>query len=160
MFRYLVLCIAAIGLSGCMETANPSFNGPSGAALNAAKCSQSSVGCLQKASQVCGGHYSVVDSESHSGDLLADVLPGPVTWYGMTYQCGPSDGKMPTFAFGGQPYVDSPTVVVNAPFGGAPWHFSANQMRVEADRRKWCRRPAGKPVAHGHSPGRQQSTRT
>jgi hypothetical protein len=120
MFRYLLLCIAAIGLSGCMETAGPSFNGPSGAALNTAKCSQSSVGCLQKASQVCGGQYSVVDSESHSGGLLADVLPGPVTWYGMTYQCGPSDGKMPTFAFRGQQFVDSPTVVVNTPSGGAP----------------------------------------
>jgi hypothetical protein len=120
MFRYLLLCIAAVGLSGCMETAGPSFNGPSGAALNTAKCSQSSVGCLQKASQVCAGQYSVVDSESHSGGLLADILPGPVTRYGMTYQCGPSDGKMPTFAFRGQQFVDSPTVVVNTPSGGPP----------------------------------------
>jgi hypothetical protein len=120
MFRYLLLCIAAVGLSGCMETAGPSFNGPSGAALNTAKCSQSSVGYLQKASQVCAGQYSVVDSESHSGGLLADILPGPVTWYGMTYQCGPSDGKMPTFAFRGQQFVDSPTVVVNTPSGGPP----------------------------------------
>jgi hypothetical protein len=30
MFRYLLLGIAAIGLSGCMETSGPSFNGPSG----------------------------------------------------------------------------------------------------------------------------------
>ena len=113
MFRMVLFCLVALGLSGCMETAGPSFNGPTGAALNTAKCSQSSVGCLQKASQVCGGQYSVVDSESHSGGLVADLLPGPVTWYAMTYQCGPSDGKMPTFAFRGQQFVDSPTVVVN-----------------------------------------------
>jgi hypothetical protein len=119
MFRYLLLGIAAMGLSGCMETAGPSFNGPSGTAVNTAKCGQASVGCLQKASQVCGGQYLVLDSESHSGGLLADALPGPVTWYGMTYQCGPSDGKMPTFAFRGQQYVDSPTVVVNTPSGGS-----------------------------------------
>jgi hypothetical protein len=56
MFRYLMLCIAAVGLSGRMETAGPSFNGPSGAALNTAKCSQSSVGCLQK------HHRSVADN--------------------------------------------------------------------------------------------------
>ena len=98
-----------------METAGPSFNGPSGTAVNTAKCNQSSVGCLQKASQVCGGQYLILDSEGHSGGLLADTLPGPVTWYGMTYQCGASDGKMPTFAFRGQQYVDSPTVVVNTP---------------------------------------------
>jgi hypothetical protein len=115
-----LIFLVAVCLSGCMETAGPSFNGPTGVALNTAKCSQSSVGCLQEASQVCGGKYSVVDSESHSGGLLADALPGPVTWYSMTYQCGPSDGKMPTFAFRGQQYVDSPTVVVNTAPAAAP----------------------------------------
>jgi hypothetical protein len=124
MFRWLLLCVAFIGLSGCMETAGPSFNGPTGTALNTAKCSQSSVGCLQKASQVCGGQYSVVDSESHSGGLLADILPGPVTWYALTYQCGPSDGKMPTFAFRGQQYVEPATVVVNTAPGPAAPGFS------------------------------------
>jgi len=56
-----------------METAGPSFNGPSGTAVNTAKCSQSSVGCLQKASQVCGGQYLVLDSESHSGGRAASL---------------------------------------------------------------------------------------
>jgi hypothetical protein len=70
--------------------------------------------CLQKASQTCGGGpYLVLDSDSHSGGLLADVMPGPVTWYAMTYRCGPSDGKMPTFAFRGQTFSDSDTVVIN-----------------------------------------------
>lgn len=48
---------------------------------------------------------------------MADVIAGPVTWYSLSYQCGPSDGKMPSFAF----FVDSPTVIVNnPPAGGNP----------------------------------------
>jgi hypothetical protein len=35
----------------------------------------------------------ILNSESHAGGLLADILPGPVTWYTMTYVCGASDGK-------------------------------------------------------------------
>jgi hypothetical protein len=80
---------------------------PSGATFNTAKCSHTSDACFQKAAATCGGPYQVIDSESHAGGTLADVLPGPVTWYGMTYQCGPSDGKMPTFAFRGGPTVNA-----------------------------------------------------
>ena len=50
----------------------------------------------------------MISSESHAGGLVADVLPGPVTWYGMTYTCGPSDGKMPEFKFAGQQYTPPP----------------------------------------------------
>lgn len=53
----------------------------------------------------------MLDSESHAGGLVADVLPGPVTWYGMTFACGPSDGRMPSFAFRGQTY--RPPTVTN-----------------------------------------------
>jgi hypothetical protein len=91
-----------------METAGPSFNGPSGARTETANCMYSSTGCMQQASQTCGGPYQVLDSDSHSGGLVADLMPGPVTWYALTYQCGPSDGKMPTFAFKGQQFADSP----------------------------------------------------
>jgi hypothetical protein len=78
---------------------------------------------LQKASQSCGGGpYQVLDSDSHSGGLVADLMPGPVTWYAMTYRCGQSDGKMPTFAFRGQTFSDSDTVVINngVPASDAP----------------------------------------
>jgi hypothetical protein len=113
MVRYLLLGIAAIVLVGCMETSGASFNGPSGIPITTVKCTQSSVSCLQKASQACGGPYLVLDSESHAGGLLADAIAGPVTWYSMTYQCGPSDGKLPTFAFRGQPYIPPTQVDVS-----------------------------------------------
>jgi hypothetical protein len=57
---------------------------------------------VREASKTYQGSYQVLDSESHAGGLLADILPGPVTWYGMTYSCGPSDGRLPSFAFKGQ----------------------------------------------------------
>jgi hypothetical protein len=106
MFRCLLLCVAACSLSGCDLTSGNSFASPSGATFNTAKCSHTSDACFQKAAATCGGPYQVIDSESHPGGTLADVIPGPVTWYGMTYQCGPSDGKMPTFLYrvgGGAP---------------------------------------------------------
>src|ERR1700733_14429297 len=112
MLRCLLLCVAAASLSGCDITSGNSFASPSGATFNTAKCSHTSDACFQKAAATCAGPYQVVDSESHSGGALADLTPGPVIWYGMTYQCGPSDGKMPTFAFrvGGGP----PPTTVNA----------------------------------------------
>lgn len=124
MFRYLWLCLMAVSLSACMETTgnSSSFNGPSGTPVNTAKCAYSSTGCLKDASETCrGGPYQVLDSDSHSGGLVADVMAGPVTWYALTYRCGPSDGKLPAFAFRGQQFVDSPVVVnTSPPPGGAP----------------------------------------
>jgi hypothetical protein len=93
-----VLGVAAVSLSACDLTSGNTFASPSGAVINTAKCSHSSDSCFQKAAATCGGPYQVIDSESHPGGTFSDVVPGPVTWYGMTYQCGPSDGKMPTFA--------------------------------------------------------------
>jgi hypothetical protein len=103
----VLLCVAAVGLSGCDLTSGNSFASPSGAMVNRAKCSHSSDSCFQAAAATCAGPYQVIESESHPGGTLADVLPGPVTWYTMTYQCGPSDGKMPTFAFRGGPTVNA-----------------------------------------------------
>ena len=48
------------------------------------------MGCYKQATRVCrGGHYQIQDSESHTG--------GSVTWYSMTFTCGPSDGRLATF---------------------------------------------------------------
>jgi hypothetical protein len=121
MFRIFLSCIAVLSLSACMETtSNNSVVGPSGTPVNMTKCSSSPTGCLKQAADTCAGPYQVLDSDTHSGGLAGDVIPGPVTWYGMTYRCGPSDGKMPTFAFRGQQSGDSSMVVVNSQPGGVP----------------------------------------
>jgi hypothetical protein len=105
--RCAVLSAAAVSLSACDVTTGNTFASPSGAVVNTAKCSHSSDSCFQKAAATCGGPYQVIESESHPGRLFEDAMPGPVTWYTMTYQCGPSDGKMPTFAFKGGPTVNA-----------------------------------------------------
>jgi hypothetical protein len=107
MVQCAAVSVAAVSLSACDLTSNNSFTAPSGAAVNSTKCSQSSTACFQQATATCGGPYLVLDSESHAGRLLEDAMPGPVTWYSMTYQCGPSDGKMPTFAFRGGSTVNA-----------------------------------------------------
>ena len=92
-------------LTSCVAPTQESYVGPSGSAVTSVKCSQSPKACFQQASRACNGRsYQVLDSESHAGGLVADILPGPVTWYGMTFQCGPSDGRMPGFPFRGQQY--------------------------------------------------------
>lgn len=105
MLRCLLLCVAAASLSGCDLTSGNSFASPSGAIVNRAKCVQTDA-CFEKAAATCGGPYQVIESESQLYDSGNKIL-GSVIWYSMTYQCGPSDGKMPTFAFRGGPTVNA-----------------------------------------------------
>src|SRR5262249_8026577 len=100
MLRLLLLSTAGVSLSACTTTGD-AFTTPSGPTANTAKSNNSRDACFKKASQTCGGPYQVLESESHAGGALADLFPGPVTWYVMTYQCGPSDGRLPEFAFRG-----------------------------------------------------------
>ena len=104
--RYTLCFLSIAVLSGC--TATTSFVGPSGSQVHSAKCNVSPQGCYQEASKICHGPYQVLDSDSHAGGVVADIFPGPVTWYGMTYSCGPSDGRLPSFAFRGQQYIPPP----------------------------------------------------
>jgi hypothetical protein len=73
--------------------------------VNRAKCVQTDA-CFKKAAETCGGPYQVIESESQLYDSGNRIL-GSAIWYSMTYQCGPSDGKMPTFAFRGGPTVNA-----------------------------------------------------
>ncbi len=68
---------------------------------------------MADAASMCGGSYQVIGSESHSGGLLADALPGPVTWYSLYYQCGPSDGAIPEFPFHGPTFSDAMSAHMN-----------------------------------------------
>ena len=101
-----VLSVAAINLSACdITSSSNSFASPSGVVVNREKCVQTDA-CFQKAAATCGGPYQVIESESQLYDSGNRIL-GSVIWYAMTYRCGPSDGKMPTFAFKGGPTVNA-----------------------------------------------------
>lgn len=99
--KNLVWASTAIALAGCVAPQTDTFVSPSGAQAHATKCSQSTQACFKTATDTCKGAYQVLDNYSKSGGLIADALPGPVTWYYMTYQCGQSDGKFPQFTMRG-----------------------------------------------------------
>jgi hypothetical protein len=84
---------------------------PSGAIAHTPKCSQSPQACFEQASDTCSGSYAVLDSHNNAGGLLADIFPGPVTWYNMTYTCRQSNmaSYLPTFQFRG---AAAPSVAV------------------------------------------------
>ncbi len=102
--------LALVLVTGCSTSNIKEYRAPDGTAVKTVNCTSDSAKCFVSASESCpnGGTYRVVSSESHSGGLLADLIPGPITWYSMTYSCGASDGKMPDFKFSGQQYVPSP----------------------------------------------------
>ena len=107
----MILFFALGALSACASSNGEDIPGPSGKPLKETKCNGSPTACLKTAAASCKGPYQVIDSSSNAGGIFADVLPGPVTWYRMRYQCGPSDGRMPTFAFRGQSYTPPPVIV-------------------------------------------------
>ena len=63
-------------------------------------CKTNTDGCFEDASAFCDGSgYKVLNSWSNSGGLLADLLPGPYTWYHMEIICGLLNNQAPTFDF-------------------------------------------------------------
>ena len=103
-------------LVACASPTVTEMKSPDGTSLKNVKCNIDSQKCFVHASQSCattGGTYRVVSSHSNAGGTLADILPGPVTWYNMTYVCGPSDGQMPAFPFKGQQYIPPASTTTN-----------------------------------------------
>lgn len=113
--RFFMIFLA-IFVAACQSDAPQSYVGPSGVPIQTVKCKSSPTGCFKQAAQICEGkRYKILDSESHAGGLIADVLPGSVTWYGLTFQCGASNGDQPTFPFRGQTYSPPPVVYTPPP---------------------------------------------
>ena len=122
--KVVISIIVVLLFVGCASTSESSFSAPDGSTYKTVKCSQNSFECMQKASKSCpSGKYKVVSSESHAGGLVADIFPGPVTWYSITYVCGKSDGKMPTFPFTGQKYTPPVQHNVNVRHSGSVYVY-------------------------------------
>lgn len=98
------MAVAIASLCALPVAAQTTVIGPSGKKMHTSKCSQSPNGCYQEASAACSGPYTVLDSYSKAGGLFADAMPGPVTWYYMSYECGKA-GSVPSFPQRGQQYV-------------------------------------------------------
>ena len=110
MIRKILIIIAVNILAACATTSVKEYQAPDGSKIKTVKCTSEQSKCFEMASSTCpdSGTYRVISSESHAGGLAADILPGPITWYSMTYSCGPSDGTMPDFKFTGQHYALPP----------------------------------------------------
>lgn len=108
--RFFAYAFLTFGLVSCAAPSVKEFKAPDGTSVKTVKCTSESSKCFVAASQSCGGDgtYRVISSESHAGGIAADFIPGPVTWYAMTYVCGPSDGKMPEFKWAGPVYTPPP----------------------------------------------------
>lgn len=97
-----VIAIALLFVASPSHAETTSITAPNGAQILRTKCSSNPDECYQEARQTCRGNYQILDSESHAGGLIADIMPGPVTWYSIQYQCGRSDGRMATFPHKGE----------------------------------------------------------
>lgn len=118
VLRFVVMFLALLALPGIVSAGT--FVGPDGKPVNQTKCRVSPTGCYEEAHDTCHGPYQILDSESHAGGILADILPGPVTWYSFTYACGRSDGRLASFQLrGSEPKMPDirvqPPAVVAAP---------------------------------------------
>lgn len=111
--RHVVSAFCIVSLTACATTSVKEHSSPSGMAIKTVKCNADSSKCLAAASKSCSdGSYQVYSSESHAGGTVADIFPGPVTWYSMNYICGRSDGRIPEFKWTGPTYTqDAPTPV-------------------------------------------------
>jgi hypothetical protein len=112
MKKQALILVLAIGLVGCAATSVKDMNLPDGSRAKNVKCNIDSQKCFQAATESCtesNGKYRVTASHSNAGGTAADILPGPVTWFNMTYICGESDGLLPKFEFRGERYIPQPT---------------------------------------------------
>ena len=112
--KYALLIIGLL-LSGCASPVISEIKAPDGTSLKNVKCNIDTQKCFVLATESCKetkGVYKVIASHSNAGGTIADVMPGPVTWYNLTYVCGPSDGKMPNFPFRGERFSNSPTLEI------------------------------------------------
>ena len=108
--KILLLLVPIVLVYGCASPAVSEFKSPDGVSIKKVKCTSDPTKCFTTASVSCPseGTYRVISSQSNAGGFALDLIPGPVTWYAMTFACGPSDGKMPDFKFVGQQYIPEP----------------------------------------------------
>lgn len=129
--RLLIAAAVPLFLTACATTGVEDVRAPDGSTIKSVKCVSDSGKCMAAASASCAeGTYRVLDSSSNAGGALADLMPGPFTWYRMQYACGTPDGKMPTFAFRGSSYTPPPVVVTNPAPAPRSRSTSTNCQRI------------------------------
>lgn len=116
-FAIIGFCLISLTIAACGPTVS-SYRGPTGELTTTVRCTTDPSKCYRKASSSCnGGTYRVMNSYRNSGGVLADIVPGPVTWYTMSVTCGRSDGVLPNFPLRGKepsmPEYNPPVIINN-----------------------------------------------
>jgi len=133
--------IALVAVANCPPPTAESIMAPDGHGLITVRCTSQTSKCFTKAREACQGQpYRVTDSYSNAGGVAADILPGPVTWYTMTLQCGVPGGAMPSFPFRGATYADA--------LAALPPPIHASPAAQQASRPLQC---TSTPVGYGVS---------
>ena len=88
-------------LASCGMSKNKATVSSSGVTTHEVKCTGSNNDCMNTANANCPSGFNAVYSDSHAGGILADILPGPITWYELHYICSSSPGTPPAFAWQG-----------------------------------------------------------
>jgi len=101
---FLVFVILIWIMIGAAYAETQSAQGPDGRQIHQTSCQGSSSDCYQEARATCKGNYQILDSHSKSGGFFADAMPGPITWYYVSYACGASDGRIAKFPHQGGNY--------------------------------------------------------
>jgi len=83
----LILLISLGLIGGCSTTESVKTNAYGGDAYKV-KCKNTPEACLEEAYTKCNGTFTTLYSDSHAGGILADFIPGPTTWYALTFKCG------------------------------------------------------------------------
>ena len=82
--------IGAIGmlmLSGCVSASGHAINLPNGKIGVRTTCHPDVAECYEEAGKICTNGYDLVSQSVHMGGTLADLMPGPVTWYNVLVEC-------------------------------------------------------------------------
>jgi hypothetical protein len=103
--KYALIAASIIALNHTdVRAETESAQGPDGRPIHETSCQSSSSDCYKEARATCRGNFQVLDSYSKSGGIFADAIPGPITWYHVTYACGASDGRVARFPHQGGIY--------------------------------------------------------
>jgi hypothetical protein len=101
LLQFISVLFISASLASCGMSRNKATVSSSGVTTHEVKCTDSANDCMNTANAKCPNGFNTVYSDSHAGGVLADILPGPITWYELHFICSNSPGTPPVFAWQG-----------------------------------------------------------
>ena len=93
LMKKILLLLSLLLVVGCVSSSGSAFVSPEGESIYYTKCNVSEEGCLKDIAENCPSGYNTINTETHMGGILADLIPGPVRWWSITYSCKEEETK-------------------------------------------------------------------